>query len=1079
MSTPNHYQQTPSGGTIPKFASFKPKDSRTSVAGQVAEPRDAKRPDTRDARKPSLQDAKRFDHDKPYSHRDPGQSLHRPSPRSERRLRHESPARGAYPQRSADTPTEADNKVFTVDKRGDTDNVKYGSVHRYSVPLFARFGSGSVLGTPVSSKIDRDESTENDTVIRSRSPKSSWTRKKNYWFLGGAPREEISVKPSQEPSNEDFEADFLPLRPRKRRRADSSSSGSGSDEQAPDYRSISVKANAKADRASSTNPAQESQQKLSSDARSRVIELSRLVEKEPQNGKAWLDLVAHQDVEQGLSEPRTLNERSSMADIKLSIISKSLKRVQDTNYKELLLVKMMEESAHIRDPTQMRQKWDRILEEHSTFPKLWIAFLNFIQTEHTSFRFDDLRDAFTTCFQNIREVSPKLRSSIDEIYLLLRLTICMREAGYLEQAVAVWQANLELNFFKPQQLANADLASLKSSFEAFWEGEARRIGEQGALGWDVFFGSTQQEDAPSPHQQHASSLPKATDAHDLAAWYVAECAHAAESRMPARSDEVDGEDPYRVVFSGDIGSYILDLKPPHHDLLVQAFLLFCGMPPLHHAPDQVLSWWQDPFLHLMIPPQMQRPRLENGSEENGSPMDALQQSPFSFNAINFLVSADTLFNDLDTWFSIFPSKGRQVMESKICVSFDWVRRTLRTLVDKGSCSDDLAERLLAIESRYYPQDVRKTAKALLKRRSSSLRLYNAYALIEYRLGNKSAADKVLSTAISMSGSQPDKILLWRTWIQEALYRGEISDALEHLLALPLGDAGLERNKTDSIIPSKILGTKEALIAYRDLCMSEKEPGRATLYIECLIILSYLNSSDPLEAALSVFKSNVSLIAAEDGIARHTCELLRQSFARLLCHHLSNHAQYRPSLVRDFLSDSVNLYPRNTIFLSLLQWSERRFRVDDRVRAVVQMLLHAPVGSAHGSHDSFILLLFNVHTELSRAVAMGSNVHSIRHTFERAVASGQARHSPALWTWFYDFEISRGNKRQALAIAYRAITACPWAKELYVLPLRDLADVMEPQELQAHCELLESRELRMHIPFDEFLQAEVQMRKNSF
>jgi hypothetical protein len=62
---------------------------------------------------------------------------------------------------------------------------------------------------------------------------------------------------------------------------------------------------------------------------------------------------------------------------------------------------------------------------------------------------------------------------------------------------------------------------------------------------------------------------------------------------------------------------------------------------------------------------------------------------------------------------------------------------------------------------------------LLKERPSSLRLYNAYALIEWRSGNNEMAETVFSTALSMSGSlsevdQQDSFLLWKSWAWETI-----------------------------------------------------------------------------------------------------------------------------------------------------------------------------------------------------------------------------------------------------------------------------------------------------------------------
>src|SRR6202023_398582 len=72
---------------------------------------------------------------------------------------------------------------------------------------------------------------------------------------------------------------------------------------------------------------------------------------------------------------------------------------------------------------------------------------------------------------------------------------------------------------------------------------------------------------------------------------------------------------------------------------------------------------------------------------------------------------------------------------------------------------------LAIENVISPPTVLKLAKSYLKVRKSSMRLWNAYALILWRRGNGNEAIKVWKTAIEMAFTMKSSpILLWQTWI---------------------------------------------------------------------------------------------------------------------------------------------------------------------------------------------------------------------------------------------------------------------------------------------------------------------------
>jgi hypothetical protein len=110
-------------------------------------------------------------------------------------------------------------------------------------------------------------------------------------------------------------------------------------------------------------------------------------------------------------------------------------------------------------------------------------------------------------------------------------------------------------------------------------------------------------------------------------------------------------------------------------------------------------------------------------------------------------------------------------------------------VDRLPDNDDLAEYTLALEYAARPKEAKKYAKSLLKKHSSNLRLYNAYALIELRCGNADMAQRVWTTTLSMSRNlaeedRADGIVLWRTWLWEAVKSQNFSKATQIFLAIP-------------------------------------------------------------------------------------------------------------------------------------------------------------------------------------------------------------------------------------------------------------------------------------------------------
>ena len=62
--------------------------------------------------------------------------------------------------------------------------------------------------------------------------------------------------------------------------------------------------------------------------------------------------------------------------------------------------------------------------------------------------------------------------------------------------------------------------------------------------------------------------------------------------------------------------------------------------------------------------------------------------------------------------------------------------------------------------------------------------------------------------------------------------------------------------------------------------------------------------------------------------------------------------------------------------------------------------------------------------------------------------------------------------KAKAIFYRAIRACPWVKELYLLPfeyLRDGPDGMSAAHLRGIYDLMVEKELRIHVDLDDLTE----------
>lgn len=705
-------------------------------------------------------------------------------------------------------PEVESSDLYVVDRKGDRYNVTYGTIHRYSVPQYHRVGKGRVLGLPAGFRIDRDYKDEATIVIRNDDIwQGDGSRHKSKSVLSrGETKETRFFRVRRETASDPSDArkDFLPLNSegsRKRRKilGDFSAMDTlDSEAEKYAYRSIHGKAKPGQDVGSdlelesASDPSEDDGAVVNweQDVRQRNSELSRRVEEHPRDIDAWLELIKHQDalLAGSRDEPRQLTaaEKRSLADIKLSLYEKAIKKVGAHAAKDRLFLGYLEEGAKLWDFKKLSEQWHDVLKRNPGFVSLWVKYLDFRQTEFLDFTYERCKAIFVDCMKLNASSPDSPEKAIIHAYLFLRTTLFMREAGFLELSSGLWQAVLEFTFFRPDELEGDSEERALAAFLDFWDSEVARIGEEGAKGW-------KSGDNASLEPQISASQSRVVPVSLFASWLESETVKQRDARLPARTlDEVEDDDPYRVVLSSDIQDflpYFTDWKSP--DVLIESFLCFCRLPPLASPTlsETTRSWSGDPFLRneLLESPDSALVELLSIRQSEPHQSPKLLDSPPLQNVIH---SLDTLFAEKDRWFSSLATWKTLVSSDCSPIDPDWVRRALRLLVDASPADDDaLAEYVLAVEFACNVKEAKKYAKSLLKRRSASLRLYNVYALMEYRSGNSASAAHVWATTLSMSASLSDVQKLeygplWRTWVWESLDGRKPGEAVQLLLAIP-------------------------------------------------------------------------------------------------------------------------------------------------------------------------------------------------------------------------------------------------------------------------------------------------------
>jgi hypothetical protein len=975
-----------------------------------------------------------------------------------------------------------EESLWVIDRKGDVKNLVYGSVHRYSVPPFHRAGGGGVLGAPPSMKIDRDLGDEKSIVLVSRRD-SKFTSREKYVF-SKIERERprlLKIRPellAEGSTNE--ELDFVPLAPKGKKRKRANADSSGSDD-GTNYRSINGNSKLIDQPADDTfqyatesdSSGSERPTTLDPSLKQKSIQLSRKVEQSPNDIDAWLALIEHQgSLILNNGRRRVTNaEIRSTADIKIHMYEKALGKAKSLQDRERLLLGLMAEGSKIWEVKAQADRWEQISKENIDSLVLWKSYVDFKQATFSTFRQEEVRDVFLKRIKLLREAINTARSdALDSLYtqllyVLLRFTIFTRESGYSELAIAIWQGLLEFNFFAPPSLtSNEDKVS---NFKEFWESEAPRIGEDGATGWRHFVETAH---APEP----ATLIDEVQDSLDnrdlFKSWATAESLRSKASLIPARTmDEVVEDDPFRVILVSDIEEFLIALPIQSEDVrksILNAYLLFCRQSPLATGNMEMPSMAPDPFIGGELldadPAWINREYLST-SHDLENKIEAELSYILNTPSPNLPTAPESTFGTV--WFKSLPVWRDVFSDVNGPVAYKWFRNTLKQLI-QVCVQDDLAEYYLAFEWRNEPETIKKTSKSLLKQHPSSLKLYNAYAMIEWSRGNKDAARGVYSAALDMSKSMPDNdskysIILWKSWVWGSLEELDNKTALSRLLSIADCNVSHPPNPT----PAALLKARQHLLSNRDFFTSSGDLGHAILYAECLALLQYLSASPvtesqlgnrgDIEVAISAF-SDYSQALIDRNLGTTTShELFLQGAARLLYHH-SRTGPFRPALIREHLAKFLSLFPRNTLFLSLYASNESRLRIDNRVRAILISTILLP------QNDALTSRLFAIYYEINHGT-----VYSVRSAFENALSSPLSKSSAGLWKFYmlYCLQTPQFQPR-VKEVWYRALRACPWSKELYILGFEKLQGLVEFGELKETWKVMGEKELRVHVDLEE-------------
>lgn len=257
----------------------------------------------------------------------------------------------------------------------------------------------------------------------------------------------------------------------------------------------------------------------------------------------------------------------------------------------------------------------------------------------------------------------------NQVYLLLRACLFLKQAGYAERALAIFQALMEVTFFKPDYLRppmppfdrQMWFTGVLTEFEDFWDSEVPRIGETGSKGWKETHSSVEEVAMPAA----ASGTAVTTASSPFTRWLETE-RHAEKTySRPGRATDLDTaeDDPFHVVLFDDVSPFLFPVQTPNARLqLIYAFFNFLGLPFTPPDVPTTSPSSTDPHLRWMVgenevlragfwPPRPTRKRV-GWQTVGGEPMEPEEErltSAFACPVKSWVSDRGTLLGGRD-WF---------------------------------------------------------------------------------------------------------------------------------------------------------------------------------------------------------------------------------------------------------------------------------------------------------------------------------------------------------------------------------------------------------------------------------------------
>ncbi|KAJ3012516.1 hypothetical protein HKX48_006248 [Thoreauomyces humboldtii] len=794
--------------------------------------------------------------------------------------------------------------------------------------------------------------------------------------------------------------------------------------------------------------------------------LNKRLGERPNDLAAWTELIKLQD---DLIRP---DDQAKMS--LLTAVNEKRQSIYEAALREFpnnvnLLSGYMRVCQELWDTATLLTRWDRILKSHSHSITLWKQYLDFRQTNSSTFTVTSCIELYETCIDIMRSDIRTDMERREEILLhaLTRACSLLAQSGFIERAVALYQAMIEFNCFCPPAFTTQSYEQRMGMFEGFWDSELPRFGEEGALGW----ASSLMQD---PSSMDFSCLPEGDftigNADPISAFHREETIREFHNWLPLRGSEDDEpDDPYRAVLYEDVSTLMFEATLPQTRHQLVHNLLHLLAVQLNSGVSSNAEFFQDPFVHsehanysaanLFWPVEkhaLQHP-TEVLSTEQGQA--TLESDPFSVPIKTYPQSTSTTFG-ASAWFRQWTPQDAKVFQDSGFQRKEFVRNIFLQSQNMLASIPDLMPLLIAFESGCDgfsgTKRAQKTAKSLLSTDRMNLSLWNAFAQTEIGRGKTAEARKVYETALSSYRSFPaenqrESPLLYFMMADMEYQAGFPDKSLSILVHFALDETGQISEELPK--PTVVLKARKALGQRLEILVASASglalgPNERALLdaLSCYGLLEYL--AQGWKDAQRIYEQVLDSLRARDSSPTVLEEVVFEEYIRLLFQHARSGATFKPGLMRDIAERGLARFPCNILILTMYGWNEARTKMDNRVRRLLDLQL--------SKSPSHILWTFAIWAELHQRQVY--NVNLVRSLFERALACPSSKHSVSLWYLYIQFEQREGDLGKVKTLFFRAIQECPW--KLYMLPFHRIRAAFDDDEVKDIVNLMEEKELRV-------------------